>query len=143
MKLCSPCKWSAGQPPLAVFAAAWGLSFLLLMPAQAQTQTGSTAKGQVIFESRCVACHSLDANRVGPALGSVFGRIAGKAPDFSYSKALGAASHVWDRDKLLAWLGNPESVVPGQAMGYSVETLDDRREVVAYLASLPTTHASK
>jgi len=77
---------------------------LLLTLASAHAQTGSPAKGQVIFESRCVACHSLDANRVGPALGTVVGRVAGKAPDYFYSQALGAATHVWNRDKLLAWL---------------------------------------
>lgn len=131
----------AGPLPRKALAAAWGLSFVLLIPAHAQT--GSIAQGQVIFESRCVACHSLDANRVGPALGTVFGRVAGKAPDFSYSKALGAATHVWDRDKLLAWLGNPESVVPGQAMGYRLELPDDRQDVIAYLSSLSKNQARK
>ena len=131
----------AGRRPRTAWAAAWALSFGVLVPAHAQS--GSPAKGQVIFESRCVACHSLDANRVGPALGTVFGRVAGTAPNFSYSKALGAASHVWDRDKLLAWLGNPEAVVPGQAMGYSLELLDERRDVVAYLASLSRNQAGK
>ena len=116
---------------------------LLLTLASAQAQTGSPAKGQVIFESRCVACHSLDANRVGPALGTVVGRVAGKAPDYFYSQALGAATHVWTRDKLLAWLTNPESVVPGQAMGYRVEMPEDRQDVVTYLASLPRKTASK
>ncbi len=130
-----------GRLPRQTLAAAWGLSCVLLMPAHAQS--GSADKGQVIFESRCAACHSLNANRVGPALGTVLGRVAGKAPDFSYSKALGAASHVWDRDKLLAWLENPESVVPGQAMGYRVETLDDRLDVVAYLDALAKKQATK
>jgi cytochrome c len=116
---------------------------LLLTLASAHAQTGSPAKGQMIFESRCVACHSLDANRVGPALGTVVGRVAGKAPDYFYSQALGAATHVWSRDKLLAWLTNPESVVPGQAMGYRVEMPEDRQDVVAYLASLPSKTTSK
>ena len=116
---------------------------LLLTLASAHAQTGSPAKGQMIFESRCVACHSLDANRVGPALGTVVGRVAGKAPDYFYSPALGAATHVWSRDKLLAWLTNPESVVPGQAMGYRVEMPEDRQDVVAYLASLPSKTTSK
>jgi cytochrome c len=122
-------------------AATLALSLLALTPALAQV--GVAAKGQMIFESRCIACHSVDANRVGPALGTVFGRVAGKAPDFSYSKALGAARHVWDRDKLLAWLTNPESVVPGQAMGYRVELPEDRLDVVAYLASISKNHMAK
>jgi len=116
---------------------------LLLTLASAHAQTGSPAKGQMIFESRCVACHSLDANRVGPALGTVVGRVAGKAPDYFYSQALGAATYVWSRDKLLAWLTNPESLVPGQAMGYRVDMPEDRQDVVAYLASLPRKTTSK
>lgn len=99
----------------------------------------SVSNGKMIFESRCIACHSLDTNRVGPALQGVVGRVAGKAPDFAYSKALGAASHSWERDKLLAWLTDPEALVPGQGMGYSVEKADDRRDVVAYLATVPAT----
>ena len=107
------------------------------MPSSAQAPSGAAANGQVIFESRCGACHSLDAHRVGPELGTVMGRAAGKAPGFGYSPALRLARHVWDRDKLLAWLSDPESVVPGQAMGYRLEQDKDRRDVVAYLASVP------
>ncbi len=119
-----------------------GLACTLLAPALALALThanpapGTPAQGRLIFESRCVACHSLDANRVGPALGTVFGRVAGKAPDFTYSQALGAATHRWSAQKLQAWLANPEAVVPGQAMGYSVPDAQDRLAVVAYLQSL-------
>lgn len=102
----------------------------------ADTAASTSAQGRLIFESRCVACHSLDANRVGPALGTVFGRVAGKAPDFAYSPALGAATHRWTAKALQAWLANPEAVVSGQAMGYSVPDPQDRQAVVAYLASL-------
>lgn len=126
----------AGQRQFTALAVLLALSAMLPEPSHAQ-EAGSAPRGKMIFESRCVACHSLDSHRVGPALGTVFGRKAGKAPEFVYSRALRAASHVWDRDKLLAWLTNPEAVVPGQAMGYQVETAGDRQDVVAYLASLP------
>ena len=126
----------AGQRQFTALTVLLALSAVLPIPSHAQ-EAGSAARGKMIFESRCVACHSLDSHRVGPALGTVFGRKAGKAPEFVYSRALRAASHVWDRDKLLAWLTNPEAVVPGQAMGYQVETAGDRQDVVAYLASLP------
>lgn len=129
----SPCGW---------LVAGWVIVCVLCVglsaPARvhAQTPPVSVAHGQMIFETRCVACHSLDSNRIGPALGTVVGRLAGKAPDFAYSKALAAAQHRWTRDKLLAWLTNPEAVVPGQGMGYQVENAQDRQDVVAYLASL-------
>lgn len=106
----------------------------LLFPAAAQAQ--SVARGQMLFESRCIACHSLDENRVGPALRGVVGRRAGTAPDYAYSSALAAANHTWDRAKITAWLTNPEDVVPGQAMNYRLDLPQDRDDVVAYLASL-------
>jgi cytochrome c len=99
-------------------------------------QAQSVARGQALFESRCVACHSLDANRVGPALRGVLGRTAGKADDYFYSKAMAAATHVWDAPKLKAWLTNPEDLVPGQAMNYRLDIPQDREDVVAYLASV-------
>lgn len=115
-----------------LLAAALGM--LLVTPVQAQN--ASVDQGRLIVETRCSACHSLDVNRVGPALGTVWGRVAGKAPDFDYSPALVAASHVWHSDKLLAWLENPEALVPGQRMGYSLTQAQDRLDVVAYLKSL-------
>jgi cytochrome c len=99
-------------------------------------QAQSVERGQALFESRCVACHSLDANRVGPALRGVLGRTAGKANDYFYSKAMAAATHVWDAPQLKAWLTNPEDVVPGQEMNYRLDLSQDREDVVAYLASV-------
>ena len=107
---------------------------LLGLSAGAQAQ--SVARGQALFESRCVACHSLDANRVGPALRGVVGRTAGKAKDYFYSEAMAAATQVWDVPQLKAWLTNPETVVPGQDMNYRLDIAQDRDDVVAYLASV-------
>lgn len=125
------------RAPSLVRAAA-SVALALGLSLSALGQSVSVTSGQAIFGSRCGACHSLDAHRVGPALGNVLGRVAGKASEFSYSQALSAARHVWDRDSLLAWLTDPESVLPGQAMGYRLEQAQDRRDVVAYLASLAT-----
>ncbi len=102
----------------------------------AQAENGDAIRGRQLFESRCVGCHSLDQNRVGPALGTVFGRSAGRQPDFAYSPALQRATHVWTTDKLQTWLADPEAMVPGQAMGYSLAQAQDRRDVVAFLSSL-------
>jgi cytochrome c len=111
------------------------------LPAAAQQAT-SVARGQALFESRCIACHSLDDNRVGPALRTVIGRTAGKVRDYAYSSAMTAATHTWNREKLTAWLTNPEDVVPGQAMNYRLDVAQDRIDVVAYLASLAKPVAS-
>ncbi len=115
----------------------WPLALLLgLSGLCTGAQAQSVARGQTLFESRCVACHSLDANRVGPALRGVLGRTAGKAPDYFYSQAMSSATHVWDESKLKAWLTDPENVVPGQAMNYRLDIAEDRDDVVAYLATV-------
>ncbi len=105
-------------------------------PAGEHEAAGSFSSGQRIFEARCVACHSIESHRVGPALGAIFGQRAGKSPDYVYSDALRRATHRWDREKLLAWLADPQALVPGQAMAYRVEQETDRLDLVAYLASL-------
>ena len=93
-------------------------------------------KGKTVFESRCIACHSLTANRVGPALATVFGRKAGTNPGFGYSSALKAAGHTWDAEKLEKWLTNPQAYVPGAVMPFRLGDEEERKNVVAYLASL-------
>jgi cytochrome c len=94
------------------------------------------AKGKTIFETRCIACHSLESNRVGPALGTVFGRKAGTNPGFSYSPALKAAGHTWDAEKLRKWLINPQDFVPGAVMPFRLGDEQERKNVVAFLQSL-------
>ena len=101
-------------------------------PALAQ----DAGKGKIVFESRCVGCHSLETNRVGPALGTVFGRKAGTNPGFGYSPALKAAGHTWDAEKLEKWLINPQAFVPGAVMPFRLGSEEERRNVVAYLRSL-------
>lgn len=92
-----------------------------------------------LYEARCGACHSLDAHRVGPMHRGVFGRRAGSAPGYEYSPALKSAALVWNAASLDAWLQNPEALVPGQRMGYSVTDAADRTELIAFLrrASAP------
>lgn len=110
-----------------------GLCVLLAcMPAAAQ----SVERGRTLYESRCSACHSVDANRTGPLHAGVLGRRAGSVPGFAYSPALASSRIVWTRANLLAWLANPEALIPGQAMGFQVPEAHDREDLVAYLATL-------
>ena len=116
-------------------------ALVLAVAAPVLAQTGSAltpsvSRGQQLVESRCFACHSLDAHRVGPMLRGVVGRKAGKAAGFGYSQALAAATHTWDAAGIKAWLTDPEKVVPGQQMNYRLDAAQDREDVVAYLASL-------
>lgn len=119
------------------------LGSLLLVGAQfaiaqttASTTVGSAIKGKEIYDARCSACHSVDDNRVGPMHMGVFGRKAGGVKSYSYSEALSKSKVVWNRDTLTVWLTNPETLIPGQRMGYSMDSANDREDVVAYLATL-------
>ena len=97
---------------------------------------GDPAHGQEIYESRCIACHSADANRVGPMHRGVFGRKAGSLPDYAYSKALKAADIVWNDETLDRWLTNPQAFLPGQKMNFKIANPQDRADVIAYLKTL-------
>jgi cytochrome c len=105
-----------------------------LVPTLAGAQ--SVSRGQELVETRCFACHSLDFNRVGPALRGVVGRRAGKAAGFAYSAALGASTHIWGKHNVGVWLTNPELLVPGQSMNYRLDNAQDREDLVAYLTTL-------
>lgn len=91
--------------------------------------------GRVLYESRCGGCHSLDASRVGPMHRGVVGRRAGSVAGFDYSLALRSAGFAWDAAKLDQWLADPESLVPGQRMGYRLSDATERAAVIAYLAA--------
>ena len=111
----------------------WGaLGLCVLNPAQG-AQPGDAQRGRELYESRCIACHSFDANRVGPLHRGVFGRRAGSVSDYDYSPALKKAGITWSERTLDAWLADPEKTVPGQKMGYRVEVPADRVDLIAYL----------
>jgi len=91
------------------------------------------ARGKALYDTRCAGCHSIDANRVGPAHRGVVGRKAGTAKGYDYSPALKASTVVWDARSLERWLADPEQLIPGQRMGYSVPEAADRADLVEYL----------
>ena len=97
---------------------------------------GDALRGAEVYASRCGGCHSVDADRVGPRHAGVFGRHAGSVEGFDYSPALKASPIIWDSKNLDLWLMNPESLVPGQRMGFSLGDAALRADVIAYLATL-------
>jgi cytochrome c len=97
---------------------------------------GDATHGEELYNSRCVACHSPDANRVGPRHRGVVGRQAGSLADFNYSKAVKASGVVWDEKALDQWLTNPQAFIPGQRMNFRVNELQDRADLIAYLKTL-------
>ncbi|HEX5477957.1 MAG TPA: c-type cytochrome, partial [Burkholderiales bacterium] len=61
---------------------------------------GDAARGKQLYDSRCIGCHSIDENRVGPAHKGVFGRKAGLAPGYDYSPAVKHSKIVWNASTL-------------------------------------------
>lgn len=106
---------------------------LIVAPLYCAATEGDAPRGQTLYESRCVACHSLDASRVGPAHRGVYGRKAGSVADYAYSDALKNSQIVWNATTLDQWLTDPEKLIPGQKMNYNVPDAQDRADVIAYL----------
>jgi len=120
------------------FALLAGLAALLAAPAvfADAPPKGDPAQGQSLFQEHCMACHSLDANRVGPMLGTVYGRKAGTVPDFNYSPAVKASGVTWNAVTIDKWLSGPQSFIPGQRMNFSIDDAQKRADIIAYLKSL-------
>lgn len=122
---------SAGAPHLLLPA------FLALVAVQ--PATGQDAgRGEMLYEQRCGACHGLDFDRVGPRHRGLIGRQAGSVDGYDYSPALRRARIVWNGATLDTWLANPEALIPGQRMGYSVPDAMDRADIIAYLRRVST-----
>lgn len=117
---------------------AWLLAFALL-PLLGWHATGlaephdDLARGQALYESLCMKCHSVSSNDVGPRHQNVVGRRAGSVPDFIYSAALKNSKVVWTEDMLDRWLTNPEALIPGQEMDVRVKSAENRRLLILFL----------
>lgn len=94
---------------------------------------GDPQRGAALYRTKCSACHSLDANRVGPAHRGVFGRKAGSVQRFNYSPKLKKSGIIWNWSNLDRWLINPPAMVPGTSMGIRVTLAQDRADLIAYL----------
>jgi len=90
-------------------------------------------EARALYGRRCGACHSVDANRIGPRHRGVFGREAGSLEDYDYSDALRGATFAWDDEKLDQWLADPEATVPGQKMGYRLGDPEERKLIIGFL----------
>ena len=98
---------------------------------------GDAALGKLVFEKRCIGCHTLDQSREGPRLAGVYGRVSGTVPQFTYSAALRKAHITWNDDSLDRWLTDPDAYVPGNDMEFGVRKPDERRNLIAYLKQFP------
>jgi glucose/arabinose dehydrogenase len=99
------------------------------------------ADGQVLFRQRCAVCHPASGEAgQGPALGGGVGRKAA-ATGYAYSEALRSSGLTWDDPTLDRFLAAPTAVVPGTLMAIAVPDVNERRELVAFLKTLPKPKA--
>lgn len=112
------------------------LAASVLWMASASASAQSVERGRAVYKEHCAGCHSVDSHREGPAHRGVVGRRAGALKDYEYSPALQSSKLLWTRATLKAWLTDPEALIPGQAMDYSLDNAQEREDVVAYLATL-------
>ena len=114
--------------------------FVTLFAAPAFAE-GDAKKGKRVF-NKCRACHTLDAgkNRIGPSLHGMFGRRAGTAPGYKFSKAMkkyGAedgANVIWTPEIFATYIAKPRKVVKGTKMAFpGLKKKADRDNLLAYL----------
>jgi len=94
------------------------------------------SRGRDAFEKRCGGCHALDKIKLGPPLRGVYGRNAGKDPQFTYSDAVKSTSVLWNESTLDRWLTDTETVIPGNDMAFRLNDPAERGDIIAYLKQL-------
>jgi len=109
---------------------------------------GDADAGGKVFK-KCKACHAVgeDAkHRVGPELNELFGRTAGSAEGYKYSKAMieaGDGGLVWDAATLTEYLIKPKDMVKGTKMAFAgLKKDDDIANVLAYLKTFSAETAA-
>lgn len=111
----------------------WGTALALGLGGTAQAAAPDAVRGEQIY-ARCIACHALAYDRVGPRHCGLLGRRAGSVPGYAYSPAMKNSGLVWDEKTLDRFLVKPLALVPGTAMTYDgVPDARDRKDLIAYL----------
>jgi cytochrome c len=99
----------------------------------------SVQRGEQIY-ARCLACHALAYDRVGPRHCGLFGRLAGSVPGYEYSQAMKHSRIRWNEKTLDRFLAKPLAMVPGSTMTYDgVPEPEERADLIAYLKSADQT----
>lgn len=117
--------------------------------AGASLAEGDADAGKKVF-NKCKACHAVGdgaKHKVGPELNDVFGRGAGTAEGYKYSKAMIAAGEgglVWDATTLTEYLIKPKDMIKGTKMAFAgLKKDDDIVNVLAYLKAFSAEQAAE
>jgi cytochrome c len=94
--------------------------------------------GEIEFLRKCSVCHTLTpdgANRAGPTLYGLFGRVAGSVEDYAYSDALLRSGIVWDHETISRLFDDgPDVLTPGTKMPIQrLKSVERRDALIGYL----------
>lgn len=103
--------------------------------AQVSASASAPNEGASLYQAKCGGCHSIAANKIGPAHKGVFGRKAAMVAGYNYSPALRASNITWDAKTLDQWLQGPQKLVRGSKMYLVVPDPAQRAAIIAYLKS--------
>lgn len=110
------------------------LALAAVLALAAPPASADAARGERVYE-RCIACHALAYDRVGPRHCGLIGRRAGAVQGFGYSDAMRQSGIVWNAKTLDRFLADPPGEVQGTTMTYAgVPAARDRADLIAYLA---------
>jgi cytochrome c len=108
-------------------------ALLALCAAAPVAAAPSVQRGEQIY-ARCLACHALAYDRVGPRHCGLFGRLAGSVPGYEYSQAMKHSGIRWNEKTLDRFLAKPLAMIPGSTMTYDgVPDPKERADLIAYL----------
>lgn len=144
------CKFAKrARKPSSILLSGTAAAFLT-MGVVAHAEDGDAAAGEKVFK-KCSSCHAVGEgakNKVGPMLNGIIGRNAGSVDGFKYGKDLvkaGEAGLVWSEDEMFEYLADPRKYLRAKLdnkkakskMAYKLKKEKDRRNVIAYLKSIP------
>ena len=113
------------------------LAFALSTVIFVEESKADAKKGEELY-GRCLACHALEQDRVGPRHCGLLGRKAGSVPGFEYSEAMKRSGLTWDARTLDRFLADPMKVVPNTTMTYAgIADPRERADLIAYLRTIP------
>jgi cytochrome c len=99
----------------------WVIAGAIVVASAGAAWAQDVAAGEQSF-NKCRPCHDVgeDAKiKLGPPLNGLDGRPAGSVAGFNYSDANKGSGIVWNHDKFVTYITNPQAMVPGTRMAFS------------------------